>query len=81
MTEHGTVYAVVVKMYEYVMGPTYCDCCGPEPVLEESGSHLDSVHKTREKAEYRVSEIDGTDIPEDYNYDNYEVSIWEASME
>ena len=70
MTEHGTVYAVVVKMFEY----------GMEPVLEDSGSHLDSVHRTREKAEYRVSEIDGTDIPEDYNYDNYEVSIWEASL-
>ena len=80
MMEHGTVYAVVVKMYEYGMGPTYCDCCGPEPVLEDSGTHLDSVHRARETAEYRVKEIDGTDIPEGYYYDNFEVSIWEVSL-
>lgn len=80
MMEHGTVYAVVVKMYEYGMGPTYCDCCGPEPVLEESGTHLDSVHRTIESAEYCAKVFDEVNIPDAYYYDNFEVVVREVPL-
>lgn len=65
-----TVYVLVVDLIEYEMGETYCDCCGPETVVNTVESIVDSVHLSRESANQRDNAIN---FPFEYtDYDKYD---------
>lgn len=52
-----TVYVVVVDLFEHEMGPTYCECCGPETEYVPAGSEVDSVHASEVGAQLRMRAI------------------------